>query len=229
MIDGSAVDRFRGTENGVIGSAVAAANAVVGPFHLEPRCRVCRTDDVRQTVNSMLAAGCSYAGIVRSLMANNTELPDCDRVSVDSVRNHAARHFPVQNLAQATYREVLQQRAQQNQIDIAEGLATALTPMAFMEAVMAKSFATLAQSDTEVAVETGLRAAHRLQNVLDAHASAPDLAEIRVAVNRITQAVRSTVPESMWGEITAKLTDPVRVDGPLGHPGVGDEDDDDDW
>ena len=155
MIDGYAVDRFRGTENGVIGSTVAAANAVVGPFHLEPRCRVCRTDDVRQTVNSMLAAGCSYAGIVRSLVANNAELPDCDRVSVDSVRNHAARHFPVQNLAQATYREVLQQRAQQNQIDIAEGLATALTPMAFMEAVMAKSFATLAQSDTEVAVALG--------------------------------------------------------------------------
>lgn len=219
---GSTVECFGGLEDGVNGSAAAD----LAPFHLEPRCRVCRTDDVRQKVNSMLAVGCSYAGIVRSLMANNAELPDCDRVSVDSVRNHAARHFPVQNLAQATYREILKQRAQQNQIDIADGLATALTPMAFMEAVMAKSFATLAQSDTEVAVETGLRAAHRLQAVLDAHASAPDFAEIRLAVSKITEAVRSTVPESMWGEITAKLTDPV-------HPRSDDQfdvdDDDEDY
>lgn len=215
----------------VTATGTGSPNGVIGSFHLEPRCRVCRTDDVRQKVNSMLAAGCSYAGIVRSLVANNAELSACDRVSVDSIRNHAARHFPVQNLAQATYREILKHRAQQNQIDIADGLATALTPIAFMDAVMAKSFATLVQADTEVAVETGLRAAHRLQSVLDAHASQPDLTEIRLPVNKITEAVRSTVPESMWGEITAKLTDPVRprLDGPVGELGDGYEDDDGDF
>lgn len=221
------VECTSGTGDLVIGSVVAGTgptNGVIGAFHLEPRCRVCRTDDMRQKVNSMLAAGCSYAGIVRSLITNNADLPNCDRVSVDSVRNHAARHFPVQNLAQATYREILQQRAQQNQIDIADGLATALTPMAFMEAVMAKSFATLAQGDTEVAVETGLRAAHRLQAVLDAHASQPDLAKIRLDVNKITEAVRSTVPESMWAEIRAKLTDPVHP--PHDQYNVDDGDDD---
>jgi hypothetical protein len=33
--------------------------------------------------------------------------PIRDRVTVDSVRNHAARHFPVQQAARATYREIL--------------------------------------------------------------------------------------------------------------------------
>ena len=30
-------------------------------FHLEPRCRVCRNDQVRKKVNDMLATGASYA------------------------------------------------------------------------------------------------------------------------------------------------------------------------
>ena len=37
----------------------------VGPahngFHLEPRCRVCRNDQVRKKVNDLLATGASYA------------------------------------------------------------------------------------------------------------------------------------------------------------------------
>jgi len=161
----------------VDGPAVAdpgSADLALVPFHLEPRCRVCRTDDVRQAVNRMLAAGCSYAGIVRSLIVDNHELADDDRVSVDSVRNHARRHFRVQNLAQATYRETLQRRAHQNQIGTASGLATALTPMAFMEAVMAKSFIILADGDTEVPLETGLLAAQRLQAILDTHTLVPE-------------------------------------------------------
>ena len=40
-----------------------------------------------------------------------------DRVTVDSVRNHAARHFPVQNVARATYRQILERRAEGNGID----------------------------------------------------------------------------------------------------------------
>lgn len=36
-------------------------------FHLEPRCRVCRNDQLRAKVNNLLASGASYAMIVRSL------------------------------------------------------------------------------------------------------------------------------------------------------------------
>lgn len=224
MISQSRAENFHAAGNRVIDAAFTEARptqTAIEPFHLEPRCRVCRSDSPRQTVNSMLASGCSFAGIVRSLNSRYADQPDCDRVSVDSVRNHAVRHFPVQNLAQATYRDVLQQRAQQNQIDIAQGLATALTPMAFMEAIMAKAFAALTQDGTEVTVETGLRAAKGLQSVLDNHAAVADVTEMMAAVNKITQAVRSTVPESMWGDITAKLTGPT-------DRGRGSEQDDDD-
>jgi hypothetical protein len=104
----------------------------VNGFHLEPRCRVCRNDVVRKKVNDLLASGSSYAMIVRALGEENATL-DGHQITLDSVRNHASWHFPVQNVAKATYREILERRAREAQIDFANGLATALTPMAFYE------------------------------------------------------------------------------------------------
>ena len=42
-------------------------------FHLEPRCRICRNDQVRTTVNGLLATGASYAQIVRALVHQGVE------------------------------------------------------------------------------------------------------------------------------------------------------------
>ena len=33
----------------------------INGFHLEPRCRVCRNDQLRKKVNDLLATGASYA------------------------------------------------------------------------------------------------------------------------------------------------------------------------
>ena len=81
-------------------------------FHLEPRCRVCRNDTLRSRVNDLLASGASYAMILRALRDDNAGLDTPDRVTIDPIRNHTTRHFPVQNVAKATYRRILEQRAQ---------------------------------------------------------------------------------------------------------------------
>ena len=73
----------------------------INGFHLEPRCRVCRNDLVRKKVNDLLATGASYAMIVRALAADNAELDKCDRVTIDSVRTHTTKHFPVQKRRQS--------------------------------------------------------------------------------------------------------------------------------
>ena len=75
------------------------------------QCRVCRNDQVRKTVNDMLASGASYALILRALGEDNAALGEKDRVTIDSIRNHCQRHFPVQHVAHATYREILERRA----------------------------------------------------------------------------------------------------------------------
>ena len=184
-------------------------------FHLEPRCRICRNDSVRGKVNQMLAMGAPYAGIVRALAADNAKLDKCDRITIDSVRNHTAKHFPVQQTAHAIYRAILERRARENQVDFVEGVATALTPLAFFEVVMVKAFRTLVDDGTEVSVETGLRAAEKLQSALDGHERATEVLELKVQLGRINEAVRSVVPQSMWAQIIRALDEVEQHPGPL--------------
>ena len=160
---------------------------------------------MRKKVNAMLACGGSYAQIVRALGEDNARLDKRDRVTVDSVRTHTTKHFPVQQIAHATYREILERRARENQVDFVQGVAIALTPLAFYEVVMAKAFRTLVDDGTEVSVETGLRAAEKLQSVLDGRERGTDVLELKVQLGQISQAVRAVVPESMWGAIIEKL------------------------
>jgi hypothetical protein len=56
--------------------------AVLHQFPLEPRCRVCRNDQLRKKVNDMLATGLSYAMILRALQKDNDQLDDRDRVTI---------------------------------------------------------------------------------------------------------------------------------------------------
>ena len=174
-------------------------------FHLQPRCRVCRNDQARKKVNDMLATGSSYAMIVRALGEDNAELGKCDRVTIDSIRNHTVRHFPVQNVAKATYREILERRAKANGVDFVEGVATAITPLAFFETVMVKSYETLVDSDTKVDVNTGIMAAGRLQSLVDSRDYDHELLVMQVQLGQICAAVKSTVPQEMWGAIVEKL------------------------
>lgn len=174
-------------------------------FHLEPRCRICRHDGMRRKVNQMLATAVPYAGIVRALSTDNAGLDKCDQITVDSVRTHAAKHFPVQNVAHAAYRDIVERRAQENRIDFVQAVATALTPLAYFEVVMNKAFRSLVDDGTEVSVETGLRAAEKLQSVFDGRERGTEVLELKVQLGWIQTAVKSVVPEGMWGEIVEKL------------------------
>jgi hypothetical protein len=189
-------------------SHIAEVAQLVRPingFHLEPRCRVCRNPVVREKVNGLLIDGVSYAMVLRALEGENNKLDKRDRVSIDSIRNHTTRHFPVQNTAGATYRAILEQRAQENAVDFVNGVATALTPMALYETIMVKGYENLVDSDTKVDVNTAMIAAGRLHAMTEARAAGTSMLEMRVQMGRVINAVKSTVPESMWSEIVRKL------------------------
>jgi hypothetical protein len=70
---------------------------------------------------------------------------------------------------------------------------------------MAKAFRALVEDGTEVSVETGLRAAEKLQSVLDGRERGTDVLELKVQLGRISEAVRAVVPQSMWAAIVEKL------------------------
>jgi hypothetical protein len=178
-------------------------------LHLEPRCHVCRNDEVRKTVNDLLASGASYAVTLRALGDDKAV-----GVTQDSIRRHAERHFPVQNVARATYREILERRAKENSIDFIEGVATAITPMALLETVMVKGYETLVDPATEVDVKTGIVAACRLQEMIDSHADQADWASTQAEMGRIVEVVRTFIPSERWPEVQAAL----RGDAPARRP-----------
>jgi len=174
-------------------------------LYLQPRCRVCKNDNLRRKVNDQLSVGASYAMIVRALGEDNAKLAKCDRVTIDSVRTHSAKHFPVQNVAKATYRQILERRAKANGVDFVKGVATAITPWAFFETVMAKSYENLVDSNTKVDVHTGMIAAGRLQSLMDSGDDGRELLSMKVQLSVICNAVKSTVPEEQWDEIIEKI------------------------
>ena len=175
---------------------------------LEPRCRICRNDTARQQVNTMLAQGHSYAGILRALENHNQQLRRRDRVTIDSVRNHSARHFDVQNVARASYREILERRAQANGVDFVYATGTAVTPLAFLETVMVRGYQTLIEENTVVTPMEGLKAALKLHELLHRDPnSAAEINRMRGELDRIITAIREVVPEAMWPLILDKLDD----------------------
>jgi hypothetical protein len=92
---------------------------------------------------------------------------------------------------------------------------------------MVKSYETLVDSDTKADVNTGIVAAGRLQSLIDSRDHSIDIAEMRVQVGKIAEAVRSVVPQQMWGAIIEKLEeleqDPESLD--VGEDAFDDADD----
>jgi hypothetical protein len=119
---------------------------------------------VRTKVNDLLATGASYAMVLRALGDDNATLEQRDRVTIDSIRNHCVRHFPVQQVARATYREILE-RAKENSVDFIEGVATAVTPVVFLETVIVKGYQTLVDELTTVSYRDGMKAALKLNEI----------------------------------------------------------------
>ena len=88
-------------------------------------------------------------------------------------------------VAKATYRDILERRARENAVDFVEGVATALTPIAFFETFfIVKSYETLVDSDSRVDVNTGIVAASRLQAVIGSRDYSIDIAEMVARIPR---------------------------------------------
>ena len=149
-------------------------------------------------------------------------------MTIDSVRTRAAGTFRSRASPERTTATSSNAGLTANRVDFVEGVATALTPIAFFETVMVKSYETLVDSDTTVDVNTGIVAAGRLQSLIDSGDYDRDLLVMKVQLGQIADAVKSTVPQEMWGEIVEKLEeleqDPEALD--VGTDSFDDADDD---
>ena len=147
----------------------------------------------------------SYAMVLRALGDDNATLDKRDRVTIDSIRNHATRHFPVQQVARATYREILERRAKENSVDFIEGVATAITPLAVLETVMVKGYQTLVDEHTSVSYRDAMEAALKLNEIARKDEGAIDRARMLADMGRIIEVVRTFIPSERWPEVQAAL------------------------
>jgi hypothetical protein len=118
---------------------------------------------------------------------------------------HCTRHFPVQNVARATYRDILERRAKENRADFIEGVATAITPLAFLETVMVKGYQTLVDEHTSVSYRDGMDAALKLNEITRKDEGAMDRARTLADMGRIIEVVRTFIPSERWPEVQAAL------------------------
>jgi hypothetical protein len=89
---------------------------------------------------------------------------------------------------------------------------------------MVKSYETLVDSDTKVDMNTGIVAAGRLQSLIDSRDYSID-SRVRVQLGKISEAVRSVVPQQMWAAIVEQLEQhPEALD--VGTDSFDDADDD---
>lgn len=182
---------------------VAARNYTFKP---EPKCRVCQDDRIVAEVNQRLARGASYASILRGIEGLLEDVPVPDRPSYASIRNHAKRHFAADEAGRASYREILERRAIEADIDFIEGVATAVTPMAFMETMMNRGYESMVlASEGAVSPELGLKAAMKMQEYTRADASTNQIEHLRAQLNQVIEAVRSEVPVEYWDAIVRRM------------------------
>jgi hypothetical protein len=208
----SVSEAFRGVVNESVAS-MESAPAING-FQLEPRCRICRNDQVRTQVNDLLATGASYAMVLRALGDDNATLEQRDRVTIDSIRNHSTRHFPVQNVGRAAYREILERRARENALDFVNGVATAITPMAVLETIMVKGYETLVDEGTTVSYRDSMEAALKLAEALRKDEGAHERASTMAEMGRIIEVVRTFIPSERWPDVQAALRGEASVSQP---------------
>ena len=70
---------------------------------------------------------------------------------------------------------------------------------------MNEAFRRLVDGGVEVSVDTGLRAAEKLQALIDARAGEADMATVLVKMGRVIETVREFLPPEHWPALQARL------------------------
>lgn len=195
----------------------------------EHRCRVCQDPDSRSRVNRLLSYGMKIAEIEGLVEDLNAKRAKNNRITYWSLRNHAERHFNVQDPTNAARRRILERRKAQVADEFGDAANHLLTGMAFLDIVAQKGFEHLIAEDTVVDYETGLKAQLKLEEMARDGAVEEQIAEMRRDVSLLQQAVKDVVPPALMAEIVARIDElkgTVR-DEVIEAEVVDDEDDDD--
>ena len=171
----------------------------------EGRCRVCQDPESRSRVNRLLSYGMKIGEIEDFVEDLNARRPKNNRITYWSLRNHAERHFNLQDPTNAARRRILERRKAQVADEFGDGAAHLLSGMAYLDIVAQKGFENLVDDATVVDYETGLKAQLRLEELQRDGAVEEQIAEMRRDVSLLQQAVRDVVTPTVMSEIVARI------------------------
>lgn len=179
----------------------------------EPRCRVCRDEEIRTLVNKLLAHGMTLRDINDVIVPMNRKRPARDRINLNNIREHRKRHFDVQAPANAVYRKIIEQRAKDLNLDYEQGIGTAITHLAYLDTMIAKGYETLINEETVVSYRDGLEASSRRDQLTRENAGAVEQARIMAEMDRVIAVVKEVCTPEQLAIMGARLND--NPNGPM--------------
>lgn len=175
-------------------------------FNPETRCRVCQSQDSLDLVNTLLANGLTYAAIMKCLKPVNATRRKNNQITKASLYWHQKNHFNTQEPARAIYRQIMEDRAKEHEINFIEGTTTAINAMSYLETMMVKGYKKLTDENFDnVSVDMGMNAAIKLHEMTRKEAGLAEAAKAMNEMNRIIAAVKEVVPERYFNQILARL------------------------
>lgn len=175
-------------------------------FNPETRCRVCQSQDSLELVNTLLANGLTYAAIMKCIKPVNATRRKNNQITKASLYWHQKNHFNTQEPARAIYRQILEDRAKEHELNFVEGTTTSINAMSYLETMMVKAYKKLTDERFDnVTVVEGMNAAIKLHEMTKADAGLAEAAKAMNEMNRIIAAVKEVVPERYFNQILARL------------------------
>jgi len=175
-------------------------------FNPETRCRVCCSQDSLDLVNTLIAHGLTYAAIMKCLAPVNATRRKNNKITKASLYWHQKNHFNTQEPARAVYRQIMEDRAKEHELNFIEGTTTGVNAMSYLETMMVKAYKKLTDDNFDnVSVEMGMNAAIKLHDMTRKDAGLAEAAKAMNEMNRIINAVKEVVPEQYFNQILAVL------------------------
>lgn len=196
---------------------------------IEPRCKICRDEPIRNMVNKLLSMGLTQPAIVSALEHYNEDLPEKEKINYYNVRNHQRRHFNASQPAQRVYEAIVARRQADVENDIEGVIGAAVNAYSFLETIMVKGYAHLRDESTVVPYNDGVKAALKLHDLAKDEGGQQSVAEILARQGRIVAAFKEIVPPEYHEAILARIEGapiPEVIDATLVEDDADDDDDD---
>ena len=160
-------------------------------------CHVCCESESKKLVNALLAAGLTNREITECCEdLNNRRRNKGDKrvINAHNVLKHRRAHFNIDAPAMATYREIMERRAEEANQDYINGIGHAITPYAVLETVMVKGYAHVTNQETAISTKEAIESATKLHEMTRTDAGTRRMADLLYQMDRIVRAAQEFIP-----------------------------------